>query len=101
MHIADVKIPSTWVTLASLITTVEEESEYVIVNSSPDLIYVVEGDTEPDDIIIGIPVNPGNYVSYKKGAQANLYIRNGYTPVMVGGVDSQNKLSNITINKVG
>lgn len=101
MHIADTKIPSSWVTLASLITTVEDDAEYVIVNSSPDLIYAVEGDTAPDAEIIGVPVPSNFYISYKKGSQSNLYLRNGYTPVISGGVDTQNKISNITINKVG
>lgn len=101
MHIADVKIPSTWTTLASLITTVESDATYVIMNSSPDVMYAVEGDTEPADTVIGVPVLPNNFLNYKKGTQANLYLKNGYTPVTTSGVDTQNKLSNITINKVG
>lgn len=100
MHIADVKLPSNWTTLESLISTVEDEATYIIVNSSPDDIYAVEGDTVPENII-GIPVASGNYLTYKKGAQAHLYLKNAYSPVMSSGVDTQNKLSNITINKVG
>lgn len=100
MHIADVKLPSTWTTLESLISTVESDATYVIVNSSPDDIYAIEGNEAPEDII-GIPVASGNYVTYKKGSQANLYLRNAYSPVMASGIDTQNKLSNITINKVG
>lgn len=101
MHIADVKIPSEWVTFESLVTTVDTSSEYIIVNSSPDLIYAVEGDAAPLETVIGVPVNPGNYINYKKGSQANLYLRNGYTPVKKDGVIVQGKLSNVTINKVG
>lgn len=101
MHIADVKVPSTWTTLASLITTVDADAEYVIINSSPDLIYAVEGNATPDDDIIGVPVQPNFYISYKKGSQANLYLRNGYTSVVTSGVATQNKISNVTINKVG
>lgn len=102
MHIADVKLPSTWTTLASFVTSgIEEDAQYVIVNSSPDDIYAVEGDAEPSDEIIGVPVAPNNYIIYQKGTQANLYLRNGYSPVVASGVPTQNKLSNITINKVG
>lgn len=101
MHIADVKIPSSWTSLADLITTVDPASEYLLINSSPDLMYAVEGDTTPADDVIGVPVLPNNYIQYKKGSQANLYIRNAFTPVISGGVDTQNKLSNLTINKVG
>lgn len=101
MHIADVKLPSEWTTLASLITTVEDDAQYMIMNSSPDLIYAVEGDTTPVDAIIGVPILPNNYILYQKGSQTNLYLRNGYTPVMASGVDTQHKISNITINKVG
>ena len=100
MHIADVKIPSTWTALSTL-TTVDDTSTYQIVNNSPDDLYFVEGDTTPTEAIIGVIVAPGNYVMYKKGSQANLYIKNGYAPVVSGGVDTQNKISNITINKVG
>lgn len=101
MHIADVKVPSEWVTLDSLITSVEADAEYIIVNSSPDGIYAVEGDTDPSEEIIGVPVPSGFYIYYTKGSQAHLYLRNGYSPVKVSGVDTQNKISNITINKVG
>jgi hypothetical protein len=100
MHIADVKLPSSWTALATF-TDVNEDDTYVIVNSSPDLIYAVEGSATPIAGVIGVPVAPGNYINYKKGGQTNLYLRNGYTPVMVGNVDTQNKVSNITINKVG
>lgn len=100
MHIADVKLPSSWTALATF-TDVTEDDTYVIVNSSPDLIYAVEGSATPIAGVIGVPVAPGNYINYKKGGQTNLYLRNGYTPVMVGDVDTQNKVSNITINKVG
>ena len=37
MHIADVKLPSSWTALATF-TEVNEDDTYVIVNSSPDLI---------------------------------------------------------------
>lgn len=101
MHIADVKIPSEWVTLESLITSVEDGAKYIIVNSSPDGIYAVEGDGAPSEEIIGVPVPSGFYIFYTKGSQAHLYLRNGYSPVKASGVDTQNKISNVTINKVG
>lgn len=100
MHIADVKLPSNWTTLESLISDVESDATYVIINSSPDDIYAIEGDTAPENTI-GVPIVSGNYLMYKKGSQAHLYLRNGYSPVMASGIDTQNKLSNVTINKVG
>ena len=100
MHIADVKLPSSWTALSTYVE-VSNSDTYIIVNSSPDLIYAVEGSATPLSTVIGVPVASGNYINYKKGDQINLYLRNGYTPVMVGGVDTQNKISNITINKVG
>lgn len=100
MHIADVKIPSEWTPLSNF-TEVEADAEYVLINSSPDLMFAVEGDEPPMDDVIGVPVMSYNYITYKKGAQANLYIRNAYTPVYSDGVDTQNKISNLTINKVG
>lgn len=100
MHLADVKLPSKWTALSSYVE-VTNDSTYIIVNSSSDLIYAVEGSATPIAGVIGVPVAPGNYINYKKGEQTNLYLRNGYTPVMIGDVDTQNKVSNITINKVG
>ena len=46
MHIADVKLPSSWTALATF-TEENENDTYVIVNSSPDLIYAVEGSATP------------------------------------------------------
>lgn len=99
MHIKDVKIPSTW-TQFSQYVDVEAGAEYLIINSSPDTIYAIESTGTPATGYIGVPVEPTCYIDYKKGDQ-DLYIRNGYTPVIAGGVMKENKLSNITINKVG
>lgn len=96
MHIQDVKLTHNWTSLATY-TEVEDGATYQIVNSSPDIIYAVEGDGLPEQGVIGVLVQPGNYVMYQKGEQANLYLKNGFTPVE-GGLQ---KLSNITINKVG
>ena len=99
MHIKDVKIPSTWTPLSQYLD-VEADAEYLIINSSPDTIYAIESTGAPASGYIGVPVEPTCYIDYKKGNQ-DLYIRNGYTPVTVGGVAKEKKLSNITINKVG
>lgn len=96
MHIQDVKITSNWTSLSTY-TTVEEGATYQIVNSSPDVVYAVEGNDLPETGIIGVIVQPSSYIMYQKGEQANLYLKNGFTPVE-GGLQ---KLSNITINKVG
>lgn len=100
MHVADVKVPNEWTTLASLITTVDADTTYVLVNSSPDTLYAVEGDTTPSEAVIGVILIPEDYIVYKKGTQANLYLRNGATPVVMNGVE-QIKISNLTVNKVG
>lgn len=100
MHIADVKIPSTWTPLSKYVE-VDAISQYVVINSSQDDLYAVEGDEVPANNVTGAIIVPGNYLVYKKGVQAELYIRNAYTPVLTDGVDTQNKLSNVTINKVG
>lgn len=100
MHIKDTKLPSTWTVFSTLIDEVEANAEYIITNSSPDIIYAIESTGNPNATYIGIPVNPGNFIDYKKGTQ-DLYLRNAYTPVTSGGVIKENKLSNITISKVG
>lgn len=92
MHIADVKIPSTW-TQFSTYTDVENGATYVLVNSSPDILYFVESDGEPRDTVIGVPIDNGEFVNYQKGSQ-DLYIRNG-------APSTSTKVSNLTINKVG
>lgn len=101
MHIADVKVPNEWVTLASLIGEVEDGATYTLINTSPDIVYAVEGDALPDTMVTGAPITPSNYGIYTKGVQADLYLRNGYTSVAVAGVSSYRKESNISINKVG
>lgn len=100
MHIKDVKLPSTWIAFSTLIDEVEADTEYIITNSSPDTIYAIESTGTPKAAYIGIPVNSGNFIDYKKGTQ-DLYLRNAYTPVTSGGVATENKVSNITISKVG
>lgn len=101
MHIADVKIPSEWTTLDSLISSVDEGATYILVNNSPDELFAVEGDASPNADIIGVPIASGNFITYQKGAQAHLYLRNGYNSVKAGGVSTYNKVSNLTVNKVG
>lgn len=101
MHIADVKVPNEWVTLSSLIGEVEDEATYTLINTSPDIVYAVEGDAIPDSTITGAPIQPSSYGIYSKGSQAELYLRNGYTPVAVSGVGSYIKESNVSVNKVG
>jgi len=100
MHIKDTKLPSTWTAFSTLVDEVEANAEYIITNSSPDTIYALESTGDPDKTYIGVPVNPGNFIDYKKGTQ-DLYLRNAYTPVTSGGVATENKVSNITISKVG
>lgn len=98
-HIADVKLTSYWTSLDTYIT-VDSSAQYIIVNSSPDIIYAVESATEDiDEAIIGVPVEPNDWIQYKKGSQT-LYLKNGYVPVVSGEEVTQVKLSNITINKV-
>ncbi len=100
MHIKDIKLPSTWTAFSTLVDEVEAGTEYIITNSSPDTIYAIESAGVPDKKYIGIPVYSGNYIDYKKGVQ-DLYLRNAYTPVTSKGVAKENKVSNITISKVG
>ena len=100
MHIADVKISNTWAALSTLVN-IEEDAEYTIMNSSPDDLYFVEGDTTPAAGVIGSLVLPGNFVKYKKGSQANLYIKNGYPVSTSGDMIKKQIASNISINKVG
>lgn len=96
MHIQDVKLTHNWTSLA-IYTAVDVDATYQIVNNSPDVIYAVEGDDIPNELVIGVVVNPSDYIMYQPGEQANLYLKNGFTPV----ADGMGKLSNITINKVG
>lgn len=97
MHIADALIPNKWTKLSDY-TEVDADGIYYIFNTSvDDDVYFIEGDTTPTSTTVGIIVNPGNYVKYKKGSQANLYMRNGIISV-AGAPDKQSK---ITINKVG
>lgn len=101
MHITDTKISHRWTALADIIGEVGND-QYVIINSSPDKIYVIEGDSVDElEDVIGVPLDAGEYVIYEKGEQANLYLHNDYTPVEVPGEETPEKLSNVTINKVG
>lgn len=100
MHIADVKITSTWTPLSKF-TVVEGEAQYIIINNSQDDIYAVEGDDLPDSTVVGAIIVPGNYIVYKKGVQAELYMKSSAIPVISDGTETQSKVSNITINKVG
>lgn len=102
MHIADVKATNEWQTLEDLLgESLEETATYILMNTSPDVVYAVEGDTLPGEAVTGAPINPSSYGIYKKGEQANLYIRNGATPVAVSGIASYTKESNISVSKVG
>lgn len=101
MHVADVTITNDWTTLTSLITTVEADAEYVIINNSPIPIYAVEGDAEPTNDIVGAVVPPTCFVSYKKGSQAELYLRNSSPSLERAGVEADEKETTLTINKVG
>ena len=98
MHIADVKITNEWVTLSSF-TTIGANDVFYLINSSPDMLYAVEADATPANDVVGVPFQPGDYLEYQKGAQAELYIRNGYRNI--GSEPSPVKISNLTINKVG
>ena len=100
MHIADVKITGEW-TPISRFTAIDGSAQYVIINSSQDDIYAVEGDVIPAGNVVGAIIVPGNYIVYKKGVQADLYVRSAAAPVLSSGIDERVKVSNITINKVG
>lgn len=99
MFITELDIPSDWTDAAAKLFN--DTDTYTIVNTSPDIIYALEGDSVPASKLRGIPVAPGNYIKYQKGENANLYLRNGYSPVKADGVDTQPKTSRVVINKVG
>lgn len=101
MHIADVKVSNAWVTLKDLIPEVEPSATYIIMNTSPDIVYAVEGDVLPGETITGAPISSGSYGVYVQGEQEHLYLRNGFTPVTTSGINSYIKDSNISISKVG
>jgi hypothetical protein len=99
MFIAELDVTTAW---ANTVTNyLNGDDTFTIVNSSPGIIYAVEGDTAPSADVIGVPVQPGNYILYKKGSNAYLYLKNGYSPVVTQGVNTQSKTSRIIINKVG
>lgn len=93
MFIAETRVTNQWAELSDV--TFESGTTYTIVNNSSDVIYAVEGDSEPEDTITGVPVAPGNYIKYEPGEQ-NIYFRNRkqsvsnrveYSKLLVNSVD--------------
>jgi len=96
MFITEHQVPSKWDNSVS--NYLNGEDTFTIVNISPDVIYAVEGNSTPDDSVIGIPVAPGNYIRYEKGDMSYLYLKNGFPPVAGGALS---KTSRVSVNKVG
>ena len=99
MFVTELDITKDWSNTVS--NYLNDEDTFMIVNNSPDIIYAVEMDTTPSVDIIGIPIQPSNYITYKKGGNNYLYLKNGYSPVIKNGVDTQPKVSRVLVNKVG
>lgn len=100
MFVAEVKLVSDWKDASFYGVTFDADQVYNIVNCSADTIYLAESEAEPAETVGGVPIAPGSYATYKKGAQT-LYFRNGYAPVKMGDVPTQDKVSNVSIYKVG
>lgn len=101
MHIKDFRISDEWTSFTEILDgEVDAEATYTIFNISQDEIYAIESDGEPQQGALGVIVVPTDFIIYQKGEQ-ELYLRNGSAPVVKGGVTIEDKLSAITINKVG
>lgn len=73
MQIALTTLDKNWVTLASIVTTVEDDTTYYIQNRGNDTLVACEGANEPTTEA-GVYVFPKQTVAYKKGTQT-LYLR--------------------------
>lgn len=101
MHIKDFRISEEWTSFTEILDgEVDAGATYTIFNISQDEIYAIENDTTPQTDALGVIVVPTDFIIYQKGEQ-ELYLRNGSAPVTKDGVPVEDKLSAITINKVG
>lgn len=96
MFVAEALISNEWTALDDLVSNLEENVPYTIINSSNDCIYCVESATNPAEGLVGIPCPFGVYINYIKG-EHKLYFRNDAKPDTSGAV----KPSRITIHKKG
>lgn len=77
MHIADVTITNKWTKFTDIIKKpIQEDVTYTVVNSSPNRLYAVESTGKPADETVGVFVEEGRTIIYKKGTQ-DLYLKNG------------------------
>jgi hypothetical protein len=97
MFIAETKIGNQWAQLTGV--TFSDDTTYIIVNNSPDVIYAVESASTPEGTVTGVPVPAGNYIKYEKGSQ-NLYFRNGKSLITDATGSTQTSYSRILVNAV-
>lgn len=99
MFVTEARITREWTPLSEL-CTVENDVQYMIVNTSIDKMYAVEGAEKPEDTVTGAPIPPNCYAVYKKGEQ-ELYLRNGQKALTKDGEVKDTRTCLVTIHKVG
>lgn len=99
MFVGESDLTNEWTPLTDL-CEVTAGDMYVIANASTENVYAVEQSAAPEEGINGVPIAPGNYLAYVKESE-DLYLRNGQSVTIRGGVPVATKASRVVIHKVG